>query len=362
MLVAITLPETRESRPADDDRAASKLDGDQTSSLIESLAAPGDTNTPVTSADAERLTTRIQLRLETIAGNVEQVMPLIEQAKIGNVHTVLGYRSWTDYVADKFGGTLARIGKAERLPIVELLSAQGMSTRAIATVVGVSQQQVVRDRQVTHAVSPDIRAGVSDETPEVLSKRPLSPDEISGLVSSGLVKDLDDLEDCLAMADATPDEFEAAITEAEADDDLSRENVVAKIKTIKKSAANVTGIDGKTYSSRQPATRRPALPEQFRRPVHKLHSTTNQLKRLVEDDRLPANRDRIAASHAVQIMAVIHDLLHLADVLHLEQECGASGQVFPGSVLTDVQRMQRRLDEADAANPNVAVDGGRWSP
>ncbi|MGI8433741.1 MAG: hypothetical protein ACR2LE_03250, partial [Nocardioidaceae bacterium] len=289
-----------------------------------------------------------------IAENVESVLSLIEQARAASVHEVLGYRSWTEYVADKFGGTLTRIGKAERLPIVELLAEQGMSTRAIATVVGVSQPQVVRDRQVIHRVSPDGRAGVSDETPEVLSKRPLSPDEISGLVSSGLVKDLGDLEDCLAMADATPDEFDAAITEAEADDDLSRENVVAKITAIKK----ITGIDGKTYASRQAATRRPALAEQFRLPVHKLHSTTNQIKRLVEDDRLPANRDRVAATHAVWIMAVIHDLLHIADVLHLEQECGASGQVFPGSVLTDVQRMQRRLDEANAASPNVVAEGG----
>jgi hypothetical protein len=109
----------------------------------------------LTADAAQRLVTRIELRLDTIADNIEQVLPLIEQARSGNAHSVLGYRSWTEFVSEKFGGRLARLDRAERQPLVQLLSEQGMSTRAIAPIVGASKDTVSRD----------IRAGVSDETP-----------------------------------------------------------------------------------------------------------------------------------------------------------------------------------------------------
>ncbi len=111
----------------------------------------------LTEPEAARLTTKIQLRLDMIADSTELVIPMIEEAKNGSAHQALGYQSWTAYVADKFGGTLARLGKSERLPVVELLAGQGMSTRSIASVVGVSNATVSRDL-----------AGVTDVTPEVV--------------------------------------------------------------------------------------------------------------------------------------------------------------------------------------------------
>src|SRR4051794_320685 len=94
---------------------------------------------------AHRLTMNIQLRLDTIADNIEQVLPMIEQARTGQAHEALGYKSWTAYVQDKFGGRLDRLKRAERQPIVELLADTGMSTRAIATVVGVHHDTVASD-------------------------------------------------------------------------------------------------------------------------------------------------------------------------------------------------------------------------
>jgi len=95
------------------------------------------------------------------------VLPMIEQAKAGNAHEALGYPSWTAYVKDKFGDALARLRKADRLPLVEMMADQGMSTRAIAVVVGVSKDTVARD----------LRAGVSHETPD----EPVENTSITGL-------------------------------------------------------------------------------------------------------------------------------------------------------------------------------------
>jgi len=101
--------------------------------------------TTLTEADAARLTTRIYLRLTTIADNTKVVVALIEEAWTGNAHDVLGYPSWTAYVTERFSGALARLDKPERLPLVEMLSGQSMSTRAIASVVGTSHQTVAND-------------------------------------------------------------------------------------------------------------------------------------------------------------------------------------------------------------------------
>ncbi len=133
-----------ERRPNENEGAAPKSSATTTVTSLQPAAEVVATST-LTEAEAARLTTKIQLRLDTIANNTELVIPMIEAAKNGNAHTALGYRSWTEYVAHRFGGALARLGKGERLPLVELLADQGMSTRAIASVVGVSKSTVADD-------------------------------------------------------------------------------------------------------------------------------------------------------------------------------------------------------------------------
>jgi len=108
-----------------------------------------------------------------------------------------------------------------------------MSTRAIASVVGVSKDTVSRD----------LRAGVSDETPD-----------------SGFTED--EFAEIQVMADATKDEFETALTEARSQDDLSRENVISILlskNTISKKVIpkNVTGVDGKLYTRPAPVETKP---------------------------------------------------------------------------------------------------------
>ena len=131
--------------------------GLQNSTPIKSLSSIDPLDT-LTEAEAARLTTKIQLRLTTIADNIEQVIPLIQRAHDTRAHHALGYRSWGEYVADKFGGTLGRLTKVQRLPLVELLASQGMSTRQIAPVVGAAFKTVARD----------LEAAVSNDTPTTI--------------------------------------------------------------------------------------------------------------------------------------------------------------------------------------------------
>lgn len=99
--------------------------------------------------EAERLTTRIALKLDAMADTYAGVMPLIREAIERQAYSALGYRSVGEYVADRFGGSLAKLGMEIRREVVRELTEAGMSTRAIAPVVGVSKSQVAADIQVS---------------------------------------------------------------------------------------------------------------------------------------------------------------------------------------------------------------------
>lgn len=100
---------------------------------------------------AERRAERIVLRLEAIADNYAAVMPMIREAIEQRDDLALGYRSPGEYVADRFGGSLQRLGVDVRRAVVGELTAAGLSTRAIAPVVGVSIGTVHNDKQVFNA-------------------------------------------------------------------------------------------------------------------------------------------------------------------------------------------------------------------
>lgn len=80
-----------------------------------------------------------------IADNYTAVMPLIREAIDRNVHAVLGYASPGAYVKDRFGDALGKLGVELRREVVKELSRAGLSTRAIAPVVGVTRQMVSKD-------------------------------------------------------------------------------------------------------------------------------------------------------------------------------------------------------------------------
>lgn len=119
---------------------------------------------PLTRDEAEGLTNNINDRLGALADDTEAVVRLIVQARESNAHKALGYTGWDAYVRDRFQPALSRLDKADRRPVVELMSQDGMSVRAIGEVVGVSHQTVANDlRASTGPRSSD--AGVNTLTP-----------------------------------------------------------------------------------------------------------------------------------------------------------------------------------------------------
>lgn len=90
----------------------------------------------------------IKFQLGEIADSRDNVLYLVERAKEARDDDLLGYPSWTAYVAGEFSKELAELRRDVRRDVVQALSATGMSTRAIASVVGVSNSTVHEDIKV----------------------------------------------------------------------------------------------------------------------------------------------------------------------------------------------------------------------
>lgn len=177
---------------------------------------------PLDIAAAKRLDQRIRLLVSSISDSIDKLHDLVAEAKRGDAHTALGYRSWTEYIASVFT-VQVRLDREQRRELVGYLSGEGMSQRAIADVVGVDQK----------TVSNDLRSGEENSSPE---PDPGMPDVFA---------DADEAADVMAMTDMTDAQFEAVLSDARAEGDMSRENVAQKCRA--RTATPVTGLDGKAY-------------------------------------------------------------------------------------------------------------------
>lgn len=107
--------------------------------------------------DARRLTERLRIAAVNYSEAKEKLMSLVQQAKDGAAHQALGYASWTSYLAEVLGDEPLRLARGERQEVVQMLSAEGMSTRAIAPIVGASPRQVAYDRGVQSCTPEPVR-------------------------------------------------------------------------------------------------------------------------------------------------------------------------------------------------------------
>lgn len=95
---------------------------------------------------AERRAERIRLTATSFMEARDKMSSLLAEAQREGDHETMGYRSWTEYIAALFSDTpLMRLSRDERKVIVADLAEQGMSSRAIAPVVGASVATVKRD-------------------------------------------------------------------------------------------------------------------------------------------------------------------------------------------------------------------------
>lgn len=129
-------------------------------------------------AAALALTERIRSVATDAADRVRELAALVAEAKAGNAHEALGFASWTAYLADVMSGAPLRLEPDERREVVGMLTDQGMSTRTIAPVVGVTKSEVSRDRQVSRRGTPGPVTGADGKTYRHPAPKPdPAPDE-----------------------------------------------------------------------------------------------------------------------------------------------------------------------------------------
>ncbi len=83
-------------------------------------------------------------RADRIRAGLEDLKPLIVAAWEARDWEALGYDSWQAYVVGEYGGPL-RLGRPERQQAVAEMRAEGMSTRAIGSALGVDHRTVGHD-------------------------------------------------------------------------------------------------------------------------------------------------------------------------------------------------------------------------
>lgn len=208
---------------------------------------------------ARRLTERIRQVARGIADSVADLRAMVAEAKEAGAHELLGYSSWTAYLRDVFGDEPLRLARDVRQELVAELAAQGMSTRAIAPIVGVSKSLV------------------ADDLVQVSS---------SGQVEADLARDVPDLPVDLVTGE---------VSEAGDEDDRG-EAVVVVEQSITEKTRTVTGLDGKTYTTKPSAPRRGSLIEDARNAGWQLRKAIERVQRISEDDRFGKNKAEVMAA------------------------------------------------------------------
>ena len=105
---------------------------------------------------AERRAERIRLTATSFMEARDKMSSLLVEAQREGDHETMGYRSWPEYIAALFSDTpLMRLSRDERKVIVADLAEQGMSSRAIAPVVGASHVTVQSDMRSSGKNLPD---------------------------------------------------------------------------------------------------------------------------------------------------------------------------------------------------------------
>lgn len=228
----------------------------------------GEVVEQMTRVEAERITARIADKLDGIADNIEQVMPLIREALTREAWKPLGYSGATAYVSERFAGAFERLPAAVRKPIVAELSSAGMSTRAIAPIVGASHMQVSRDLR-----GPGVTNVPPAPAPEFVDTR------------TGEIHD-----------------DPAAVTSTATE------------------PPKVTGMDGKQYSRPEPVEQQRPRPEaitsQFTSAVVDLNRVLDKFHRIQDSGNFAANKNQVAALHGNDLDRAISELKNLAESLH----------------------------------------------
>ena len=178
----------------------------------------------LTEAEARRLTERIRTRLDRVSTAWADLATSITEAYQRRADLALGYGSWSEYAEAELKPSEGLAADVRR-QLVGMLSAQGMSTRAIAPTVGVSPRQAAYDKAGVQSLhtSPEPER-INPATGEVVPGPTYRPTDVT---------------------DWTPQEVDDLI---DADE---RELEAWKASTVP-APPKVVGLDGKTYTRAEP--------------------------------------------------------------------------------------------------------------
>jgi hypothetical protein len=110
---------------------------------------------PMTADEARRITERIRTALDRFSTSWADLAERVGEAYERRADLALGYGSWAEYASAEFKPAEG-LAASVRQQVVGLLSAQGMSVRAIAPVVGLGKSQVSEIRsQVSGHRTPE---------------------------------------------------------------------------------------------------------------------------------------------------------------------------------------------------------------
>jgi hypothetical protein len=111
---------------------------------------------PLTHSEAERITERIRLTVDSTSRNLAKLAELVAEAFSRRADLAMGYGSWDEYSRAEFGEKASNLAPEFRRQLVSMLSAEGMSPRAISGVAGVDRSTISRDRKAlrTQGVHP----------------------------------------------------------------------------------------------------------------------------------------------------------------------------------------------------------------
>lgn len=242
-------------------------------------------------AEAERLTLRITLTAGTLREGLEKLHSLVAEAKAGNAHVALGYPSWTAYLAATLGKEPMRLDRADRQELVGYLAGEGMSTRAIAPIVGASQATVARA----------VRAPESFDSP---APSPFPPFDGEAVMAQAI--ETTRVQSLHTSPEPAPEPLPPF------------DPITGEVLDAEPTPAKVMGLDGKTYTRPEPITakpRRTPLVDSFFRATQDLCRKAEAITRLVDDDRFPQNMQKVATANRSDLVRAIDALQRVVEQL-----------------------------------------------
>jgi hypothetical protein len=228
---------------------------------------------------ARQITERIRYTALGIRDGVEKLQMLVTEARNGDAHTKLGYPSWTAYLAEVFAEAPLPIEREQRPEVVAWLSGQGMPSRAIAPMVGVTDRRV---RQIVNHVGNDFPPAQSPHSANAEEPVSTSPEVVDpvGEVTGDV--------DAPHPSPVTVDPVTGEVVDAPM---VTEHTVTEKTRTV-------VGLDGKTYETKPnpPKDRRRSLVDDAYRANTDLWKAVERIRAIRTDDRFTRNKADVLAA------------------------------------------------------------------